>query len=168
MNPRTIQNDLLVEVLDTYGLDIAAGVFPTEQLLEKLGGNKDFPLDAERALANKNPQQAKRWMALLELYDGTNKVVALPQPLLDAFSIPVIPDAEAPDVPPDDDRDDTGLSKNKPPSSQDEAHIQAWVRGGLLDASVAQKLREPIFQAVAEAIDWDSLGLERSFFSGNG
>jgi hypothetical protein len=169
MNPRTIQNDLLVEVLDTFGPDIAAGVFPSEQLLRKLGGVKELPLEAETALNARNPQQAKRWMAMLELYDATGKIVALPQPLLDTLSIPAIPDAEAPvALPAAVPVAHTDVPLSRQSLSQDEGHIQSWVRGGLLDAAVAQKLREPIFQAVAEAIDWDSLGLERSFFSGNG
>lgn len=171
INPRTIQNDLLVEVLDTFGPSLAAGEFPPPRLLEKLGGVKQLPLAAETDLKRQNPHLAGRWMALLELYDGTGKVMSLAEPLLDAFSIPTIPGAgettttptqtAAPHAP-------VNAPVAEPAATADDLAIQAWIRGGGLDATVAQKLRELIYAAVVEAIDWDMLGLSRTFFAGQG
>jgi len=169
MNPRTIQNDLLVEVLDTFGPSLASGDYPPPRLLDKLGGVKQLPLGAETELNRHNPHLAGRWMALLELYDGTGRVKSFAKPLLDAFSVPPIPDAgdaaPLPTVAPP-----TPVGANVPvaAATPDDLAIQAWIRGGGLDATVAQKLRESIYTAVVEAIDWDTLGLSRTFFAGTG
>ena len=168
LNPRTVQNDLLVEVMDTFSSSIAAGEYPPIRLLEKLGGVKQLPLAAENDLKRQNPHAAGRWMALLELYDGTGKVVNFSEPLHTAFTIPKIPHAgEAlPSDPP--------LSKTQqvavvqPAVSPDDLAIQAWIRGGGLDATVAQKLRELVYAAVVDAVDWDMLGLSRTYFAGAG
>jgi len=173
MNPRTIQNDLLVEVLDTFGPTLAAGEFPPPRLLEKLGGVKQLPLGAETELKRQNPHLAGRWMALLELYDGTGKVQNFAKPLLDAFSIPPMPDAgdaaatptAAPSGPVGA---PVGASAPVTTATADDLAIQAWIRGGGLDATVAQKLRELIYTAVVDAVDWDTLGLSRTFFAGAG
>jgi hypothetical protein len=173
MNPRTIQNDLLVEVLDTFGPSLAAGEYPPPRLLEKLGGVKQLPLGAETELKRQNPHLAGRWMALLELYDGTGKVLSLAKPLLDALSVPPIPNAgdaattapvaaSAAVGPPD------GAPVPVTAASADDLAIQAWIRGSGLDATVAQKLRELIYTAVVDAVDWDMLGLSRTYFAGTG
>lgn len=169
LNPRTVQNDLLVEVLDTFAPSIAAGEYPPPRLLEKLGGVKQLPLAAETQLKRQNPQVAERWMALLELYDGTGAVINLPESLRDAFTVPKIPEAsEFPLV-------DVPVSPSTRPASvsavtvdADDLAIQTWIRGDGLDATVAQNLRELIYAAVVEAIDWDMLGLSRTFFAGAG
>ena len=169
LNPRTIQNDLLVEVLDTFAPTIATGEYPAVRLLDKLGGVRALPLSAETELKRKNPHIAGRWMALLELYDGTGQVKNLPEPLREAFSIPTIPDAVQPAS------SDSALSPQLVQAvsaevaiSAEDLAIQAWIRGGGLDATVAQKLRELVYAAVVEAIDWDMLGLSRTFFAGAG
>lgn len=169
MNPRTVQNDLLVEVLDTFGPSLAAGEYPPPRLLDKLGGVKQLPLSAETDLKRQNPHFAGRWMALLELYDGTGRVISFAKPLLDAFSIPAIPDAGegsttqtvAPPTPVD-------APAAQPAVTPEDQAIQVWIRGSGLDATVAQKLRELIYSAVVEAVDWDLLGLSRTFFAGQG
>jgi hypothetical protein len=162
MNPRTIQNDLLVEVLDTFGPSLSAGEYPPPRLLEKLGGVKQLPLGAETELKRRNPHLAGRWMALLELYDGTGEVLNLAKPILDSFSLPTIPDAsEAPPstvAPPRP----LGPTDPGPAATAEDLAIQSWIRGSGLDATVAQKLRELIYSAVFESIDWDMLGQSRT------
>lgn len=165
INPRTIQNDLLAEVLDTYAPTIADGEYPPPKLLEKLGGAKHLQLAAETELQRKNPHLAGRWMALLELYDGSGTVTNLPVPLRDAFSIPAIPDASG-SVP------DAAVPVHSDPAppaaptvSADDLAIQHWIRGNGLDGTVAQKLRGLVYTAVVDAIDWDMLGFSRSYFT---
>lgn len=169
LNPRTVQNDLLVEVLDTFAPSISAGEYPPLRLLEKLGGVKQLPLAAETQLKRQNPQMSDRWMALLELYDGTGAVINLPEPLRDAFNVPKIPDidelplADGPRLP------SPGQAVVKEITMEaDDLAIQTWIRGDGLDATVAQKLRELVYAAVVEAIDWDMLGLSRTYFAGTG
>ena len=74
LNPRILQNDLLVEVLDNYGESLKVGGFPPFRLLEKSGGVKALPLAAQRELQNRDPQSFQRWEAFLELYDGTGEI----------------------------------------------------------------------------------------------
>jgi hypothetical protein len=163
MNPRTIQNDLLVEVLDTFGPTIATGEYPPPRLLEKLGGVKQLPLGAETELKRQNPHLAGRWMAMLELYDGSGRVLNLATPILDAFSLPMIPDVgettSAPTVAPTYPID---APVPAPIFTAEDLAIQAWIRGSGLDATVAQRLRDLIYSAVSESIDWDMLGQSRT------
>lgn len=168
INPRTIQNDLLVEVLDTFAPEIAAGEYPPLRLLEKLGGAKHLQLAAETELRRKNPHAAGRWMALLELYDGTGTVTNLAEPLRDAFAVPAIPDASdaGPEVTVQMTAEPEPVAG--PPVSADDLAIQHWIRGNGLDATVAQKLRELVYAAVVDAIDWDMLGFARGYFTGTG
>nr|WP_280960185.1 protein DpdH [Aquabacterium lacunae] len=171
LNPRTVQNDLLVEVMDTFSSSIAAGEYPPPRLLEKLGGVKQLPLAAETDLKRLSPHIADRWMSLLELYDGTGKVVNLAEQLYESFTIPKIPDAGAGepanlDFPASSPTPQQETPVAQPAASADDLAIQTWIRGGGLDATVAQKLRELVYAAVVEAIDWDMLGLSRTFFAG--
>ncbi len=92
LNPRVLQNNLLVEVLDTFAPTIEAGEYPPQRMLEKLGGVKNLTLASENLLKGRDAREAGRWTALLELYDGTGAIVNPPAPLCEAFSVPEIPD----------------------------------------------------------------------------
>jgi len=106
-------------------------------------------------------------MALLELYDGTGRVQSLAKPLLEAFSVPPIPDAGAAAAAPNvASSAPAGATVPANTASPDDLAIQSWIRGGGLDATVAQRLRELIYTVVVEAVDWDTLGLSRTFFAG--
>ena len=84
----------------------------------------------------------------------------------DTFSIPEIPGvgtaAEG----------NTELADERVPqpkakaASREDVAIEAWIKGSGLDQTVATTLRNLTFIAVADAIDWDMLGLERSSFVG--
>lgn len=166
LNPRILQNDLLVEVLDNYGELIQTGAFPPFKLLEKLGGVKALPLAAQTQLQNRNPQIFQRWEAFLELYDGTGEIKNLDAPLREAFEVPEIPGAaEEPAI--KDDEDDKSAEKPKPSTaSREDVAIEKWINGGGLEQTVATQLRPLIFAAVADAIDWDMLGLAKTTFVG--
>ena len=51
-------------------------------------------------------------------------------------------------------------------ASRDDVAIEAWINGSGLDQNVASQLRPIIFGAVADAIDWDMLGLAKASFVG--
>lgn len=167
LNPRVLQNNLLVEVLDNFAPSIRTGEFPPYRLLEKLGGPKVLDLAARGLLQNLNPQTAERWIAFLELYDGSGEINNLPSELRDAFGVPEIPgndqlapaDVTAPVV-------DPNRTGQAPIASRENLAIESWINGSGLDQNVAAALRTLIFGTVADAIDWDMLGLERSSFVG--
>jgi Cdc6-like AAA superfamily ATPase len=169
LNPRILQNDLLVEVLDNFAPTIKSGEFPTLKLLDKLGGVKKLRLSAETELQSRNQHAAGRWKAFLEIYDGSGEIVNLPAPLRDAFGVPEIPSAAIAGVqdPADPDPEERPQPPVPPgPANPDDLAIEVWIRGAGLDQNIASKLRELLFPAVAEAIDWDMLGLARTDFAG--
>lgn len=166
LNPRVLQNDLLVEVLDNFAPEIATGTFPPFRLLEKLGGITVLPAVAQAELRNRNPQNYQRWAAFLELYDGTGTIANLDERLRAAFEVPEIPGAEA--AQPSETTADTPT--HQPPlrnaASKEDLLIEQWISGQGLDQSVANNLRLLVFSAVANAIDWDMVGLAKASFVG--
>lgn len=165
LNPRILQNDLLVEVLDNSGESIETGAFPPFRLLAKLGGVKALPLSEQTQLQNRNPQVFERWAAFLELYDGTGEIKNLEPALRDAFDIPAIPGATEGQARTDHQTEEAKKAKPATASREDLA-IEDWINGVGLDQTVAAQLRPLIFAAVADAIDWDMLGLAKASFVG--
>jgi hypothetical protein len=163
MNPRILQNEVLAEVLDVNETAISTGQFPSMQFVDRLGMDSIKTNDRGR-LKSIGADFADRIIPFLEFYDGSGRVVDMPSGLREAFGIPRIPeDVVTPDRP----IIETQPDEPSPPKIDFEASaINEWVRGGILDQRVAQALREAIFSAVSEAIDWDMLGLERSSFLG--
>ncbi len=166
MNPRVLQNNLLVEVLDNFGETIRNGTFPPIKLLEKLGGVKELPLAAQSQLQSRNPQSYQRWEAFLELYDGTGEIKNLDAHLREAFDVPEIPGAaEKPAIGQDEGRAPPEKPE-KPKASREDVAIENWINGSGLEQPVATQLRPLIFAAITNAIDWDMVGLARSYFVG--
>ncbi|WP_133250332.1 protein DpdH [Novacetimonas pomaceti] len=166
LNPRVLQNDLLVEVLDNFGPNIKLGTFPPFRLLEKLGGIKKLPAVVQAELQNRNPSNYHRWAAFLELYDGTGQIVNLDERLRAAFDVPKIPNAA--DAKPVEPLIETPSVEAVPgvQASREDIFIEQWVGGKGLDERVAQKLRELLFSAISNAIDWDMIGLAKGAFVG--
>lgn len=166
LNPRILQNDLLVEVLDNFGPEISTGTFPPFKLLEKLGGITTLPAVAQAELRNRNPQNYHRWAAFLEIYDGTGTIVNLDERLRAAFDIPEIPGADAVKL----SETAAEVLPHAPPqpnaASKEDLLIEQWIGGLGLDQSVANNLRLLVYSAVSNAIDWDMVGLAKSSFVG--
>jgi energy-coupling factor transporter ATP-binding protein EcfA2 len=166
LNPRILQNDLLVEVLDNYGESIEAGAFPPFKLLEKLGGVKALPLAAQTQLQNRNPQTFQRWEAFLELYDGRGEIKNLEARLREAFEVPEIPSAAEGAVTEGKQEAKSAESPKPTAASREDVAIEEWINGSGLDQTVATQLRPLIFAGVADTIDWDMLGLAKTAFVG--
>ena len=168
LNPRILQNDLLVEVLDNFSSSIETGTFPPFRLLEKLGGVKVLPLAAQSQLESRNPQTFQRWEAFLELYDGSGEIKNLDARLRDAFEIPEIPGADKDGGRAEQEPDPVAKPEASKPktASREDLAIETWINGSGLDQTVASQLRPMIFAAIADAIDWDMLGLAKSSFVG--
>lgn len=166
LNPRVLQNDLLVEVLDNFGPEIATGTYPPFKLLEKLGGITALPAVAQAELRNRNPQNYQRWAAFLELYDGTGTITNLDERLRARFEVPEIPGADAskPSAPAAD--PPTSKAPQRNTASKEDLLIEQWIGGQGLDQSVANNLRLLVFSAVSNAIDWDMVGLAKASFVG--
>ena len=164
LNPRVLQNDVLVEVLDNFGPEIATGKFPPFKLLEKLGGITALPAVAQAELRNRNPQNYQRWAAFLELYDGTGTIANLDERLRAAFEVPEIPGASATKPPEETVETASADAPRRSPASKEDLLIEEWVAGKGLDQTVANSLRLLVFSAVSNAIDWDMVGLAKASF----
>jgi hypothetical protein len=141
LNPRILQTDLLVEVLDNYGESIQAGAFPPFKLLEKLGGVKALPLAAQAQLQNRNPQTFQRWEAFLELDDGTGEIKNLEARLREAFEVPEIPSAIEGGATKDKQEGKSAESPKPTAASREDVAIKEWINGNGLDQTVATQLR---------------------------
>lgn len=166
LNPRVLQNDLLVEVLDNFGPEIETGSFPPFSLLTKLGGITALPAVAQADLQNRNSQYFQRWSAFLELYDGTGEITNLDPRLRATFDVPDIPGAESTSQPNEDVDSIESKPEPRPDTSKDDLLIEKWITGTGLDQNVMNKVRPLIFSAISNAIDWDMIGLAKSSFVG--
>jgi energy-coupling factor transporter ATP-binding protein EcfA2 len=167
-NPRTLQNGVLVPVLDGAAPALEAGEFPPAALLEKLGGFRGLDARARQDLRGRvGPTEEGRMSALLELWDGTGHVVNLPSALLEAFGAPAISNAE-PATAGTDAEDDGEAPRPISPivdtRTREERELESWAKGGRLDRA-PDKLRALIYEAIADTIDWDGLALERTRFT---
>ena len=168
-NPRTLQSGVLLPVLDDAAPALATGQFPPKSLLDKLGGNRSLDASARQELRRLVGGEEGRVGALLELWDGSGHLVNLPTPLRDAFGAPTIPDAVAAS---EDDIADRKVAPDRlaivpkvDQRTREEKELEPWAKGGTLDRA-ADKLRPLLFDAIAESINWDDLGLEKTRFCG--
>lgn len=164
LNPRIVQNEVLVRVLDNYAPAIANRAFPPHRLLEQLGGEMQLDLQSTDKLQRFLPEEHGRVTAFLELYDGTGRLVNLPEPLRNAFGIPLIPDVEVGEEPIHIEPSGGGGERPKAVNPNTVA-LEKWARGDDLGQNIANELRPIIYQAIADSIDWDTLGLERTYFT---
>ncbi|WP_136616171.1 MULTISPECIES: protein DpdH [Mesorhizobium] len=166
-NPRALQTNVLVKVLDNHGPSLASGHFPPSALLDELGGFQHLSATTRDSLRRRMPGEEGRLGALLELWDGSGAILNLPPDILDAFSAPEIPDAAEREEQKET-ADEPGPLRDQPAPdmrTRDERELEAWATGDTLK-NAADKLRPLLFDAIADSIDWDGLGLERSTFCG--
>ncbi len=168
-NPRTLQSAVLLPVLSDGAPALATGQFPPKSLLDKLGGNRSLDAAARQELRRLVGGEDGRIGALLELWDGSGHLVNLPAPLREAFGAPTIPDAEAA---PGVEVGEPKVSNDRPvfvpavdQRSREEKELEPWAKGGTLDKAT-DKLRPLLFEAIADSIDWDDIGLEKARFCG--
>lgn len=165
-NPRSFQKNVLRPVLVDEAPALAAGEFPTAPLLVGMGGS-NFSPDQRSRLMDKAGAKFDRYLSLFQLWsdgrlenppEGVMRTFGL-EPLsgLDSVkreqsTLTIEEQAPSPATAP----------KLDPVSSQ----LAAWVEGGYLDQTLAQKLRQALFPLIERAIDWDALGLVPTAFSG--
>lgn len=165
-NPRSFQKNVLRPVLVDEAPALLAGEFPTGSLLTGMGGSTFSPEQRAR-LMDKAGAKFDRYLSLYQLWsdgrlenpaEGVMRTFGL-EPLsgLDV----VKPAGPAP------------VAKSAAPIAATVQHhdavasqLAAWVEGGYLDQTLAQKLRQALFPLIERAIDWDALGLIPTAFSG--
>jgi len=164
-NPRSLQTGVLAPVMDDHASSLRDGQFPPAALLTELGEERKLGVRERGALAIKAGAEAPRWNALLELWDGSGAIVNLSPGILEAFSIKPLSDTEVQST---DEETRSPLPQNQPkPASRpkEEEEIERWANGAPIGERTAEKLRELIYPAVSDTIDWDDIGLEATYFS---
>ncbi len=167
-NPREFLR-LVVRPVANAANDLREGSFPPHQLLAGLGGRLMPPAQLSR-LKRDDPLNWERRAGVLELWGGTQDVTNLDKSLHSAFDLPPLAGAEklAPAKPSPDDTPIPMPVGPKPVELDPRVtEIQHWYEGRLtLSSSTAQALRDAVFAAIEEFIDWDSVGLARSLVCG--
>src|SRR5690606_35933245 len=96
-----------------------------------------------------------------------DRVGNLPADLREAFGVPEIlgtPTAQPQHQPPHSPEPTSGPAGGRVANKEDLA-IEEFARGEGIDQAVATRLRELLFAAIVDAIDWDMLGLAPASFA---
>ncbi len=177
-NPRVLVKDVMAEVLGNFGEDLKDGRFPPNLLLNQMRGAHLPPVVQDR-LRQRNPQEADRQLAILELWgDGGSQPADLVEELYTAFGTtkPLTQHAQQQQGPESDEVPEPPVRVQSvpvdpvlnPPEAVDPvvAAIRAWGNGAEMDQPVAI-LRPMVFDSIVGHIDWDSEGLVQSYFAGS-
>src|SRR5262249_28574316 len=150
-----------------------------EELLTDLGGiTKLGPAERQR-IETKARQQAPRFRCLYELWDGSGQLRDLPHGIEEFFGLKPL-HWQSKQGPEQEEEKEKEKKKEKETKTETEtetekqrqkdprlAEIDKWIQGQtVLSANTAQKLRDLVFKAVDDFIDWDDIGLARSQFVG--
>lgn len=160
-NPRSVIKEVLKGVLETYDSHLSQGFFPPRQLLNGFGGVQRLGALEESRLRELDNQDFDRRVSLIELWDGSGKIVNLKQEIHDWFELPLL-DIQNPteDPPP------PGPEPPAPPTGDVRLRaIEEWARGqASLPENIAQELRESIYGLIEAAIDWNRHGIYKPAF----
>lgn len=174
-NPREFLKLVLRPVARSAG-DLETGHFPSVQLLTDLGG-KQMPPAQQLRLRRDDPLQWERRETLIELWAGRHDVVNLSTELHAAFDLPMLQGADADpsggviaEVPAEPGTREPSLGSVASPAEGRVRELQEWQEGRtVLQANTAQMLRDLVFAALDDFIDWDSVGTARApFFAATG
>lgn len=164
-NPRKYLRKVLEPVLYTHYQDLENGQFPSDEMLKRIGGaNLLTPVD-RLEIEKKDPNNYERRTALLELWDGSRKIVNLPEGIHESFGIPLLKDVNSSST------IDGGEKPIGPgPVTEvdlipaDVEAVRRWaVDNKMLSQRIVSELRAMIFNALESYIDWDRLGYKKAF-----
>lgn len=174
-NPRRFIKAVLAEVMGGHRQELVDGEFPDNRLLDSMGRSQLSP-SIEQQLKRANPIDFERKRTVLELWGVPGRPISLPDGLYTAFALqpPVLPRTSGESAIPASHPAGTATLHERPvdrvvePAAQrEDAIIQAihrWAQGGPMPEGAAQDLRDYIYMALENYIDWDTAGLERKSF----
>ena len=165
-NPRRFINKVLVPILDHYEPLLAQRRFPPEQLAADLGAR--FPAAAEQELQQRAPgNSAGRWKSLVSLWGEPDNLDSVSAEIARAFHLPPLSGERRAPSPPSLEPHSIERVLGHPKRLADQlACLDRWNQVDRLDAAVAQELRDHLYTALQDAIDWDTEMLVRTDFSG--
>jgi len=183
-NPRILIKDVLKYTLENSVNDIQQGRFPSVSLREHFGKMRISAI-VQDEIRSKDPLNAARREILLDLWADSDQLVDLPTEIHTAFNLPPL------GVTVQQTRTSTvvlqrthtqetlGLSninQESPPKQTDVIPeklarqlkiLDNWNNQGILPQDVEKNLREFIYPAIIERIEWDTEMLLRGSFAGS-
>ncbi len=172
-NPRLLIMDVLKHTLDNYGYSVTQGTFPPPALLEHFGGSKMSAL-LKRELESRDPLNGQRRKILIELWSDGSKIIDIHLGIHEAFALPLLDDHRS--QVPDENKEQNDNEKKEekkdpiglpPQLLSDLKELDEWQNGAAMSQRLSQNLRELIFSAIEEYIDWDANLMLKSNFVGN-
>jgi hypothetical protein len=180
-NPRLLINRVLFDTLDKYTESLRNGEFPPPALLQQFGKAR-LPAGVTAELRRRDPQGWERRQVLLDLWTSGSRVVDLPAGVHEAFDIPPL----GAEVERGTEHDSTTSGSSRasagdlgktttdakialPDRLVRQLHeLDEWNNRRIPEPSQAtsQALRELVFRAVVEHINWDAELLHRGSFAG--
>lgn len=188
-NPRILIKDVLKWTLENSRNDIEQRRFPSISLREHFGKMRLSAMLQTDIKAN-DPQNYERRQILLDLWTDSNELCDLPSEVHTAFDIPALgvkvePTKTSSSVPrAKESASPIGSYQVEPQPQVEKIQITAeqlperlikkleildnWNNQDILPQDVEKDLREFIYPAVVERIDWDTAMLLRGSFTGTG
>jgi len=162
-NARNYMRRVLQGILKHHYSQLEQGEFPSTAVLERIGGPSRLSPMERRQLENREgAQTAARRIALLELYDGRGRVVNLNPGIHEAFALPAlvnVEEAPADELQPTENPTKPAVTGQLPPHV---AAVHRWTDKGDLLQETVNELRQLVFAALENFIDWDSLGMAKA------
>lgn len=181
-NPRILIKDVLKHTLENYLDDIKKGRFPSVSLREHFGKMRLSAMLQENIKA-KDPQNYDRREVLLDLWTDTNELCDLSPEVHIAFNLPplgvkkiqqtqIIPVALRAKEPSTNYKTNSESLAALAPEIPDKLAeslkiLDNWNNQEILTQDVAKQLREFIFTAIAQKIEWDNEMLLEKVFASN-
>lgn len=163
-NPRSFQQSVLRPVLVDEAVALEADEFPTASLVSGL----DLPpLGAEirERLREKTGPHFERYRVLFQLWSG-GRFENPPEGVLRAFRLEPLSGLDSVNTDGTESTPEPEPSaSNQPKRDHDASKLAAWIEGGPLDQTLAQKIRQALYPLIERAIDWDAVGLVSSQFA---
>ncbi|MBW4663525.1 MAG: hypothetical protein KME01_04875 [Chroococcus sp. CMT-3BRIN-NPC107] len=166
-NPRILIKDVLKHTLENSINEIQQGRFPTVSL-QKHFGNMRLSTTIKQDIKAKSPHNWERHEVLLDLWTDGAKLCDLSAEIHSAFNLPrlgvtVIPPIVNPNPTPIIEKTD-----NIPETLRRQISIlDNWNNQGILPQDVEKDLREFIYPALLERIEWNTEMLLRGSFAGS-
>jgi len=168
-NPRAIIDKIIKHTLENYSEHLANGEFPPPALAQHFGGPR-MRAALKTKLRDMDPVNYHRRQVLLELWSTEEELGDLDPVIHSAFSLPPL-GLEGIDEPLDDEEEEGegggGPEELFPKELEKKFRlIDEWSNGGELPQRLAGELRELVYHAVSNRIDWDSELLLANHFKG--
>ncbi|MBO3457752.1 hypothetical protein G7B40_021535 [Aetokthonos hydrillicola Thurmond2011] len=184
-NPRILIKDVLKYTLENSVEDIKNGQFPSTALRQHFGKMR-LTAKLQLDIKAKDSQNFERRETLLDLWTDGNELWDLRTEIHTAFDLPPlgvkIHETEISQKPPANGTAPPGSGNGNQPESYTNPQVKqlpdtltaklknldGWNNQEILPDSIAKDIREFIFPAIAQRIEWDTEMLLKSTFAGSG